>query len=247
MKTIFDIPQTAETPRYISHRGFQPLAPANSLPGFRYAGLLGQWAIETDVHFTRDGKAVCCHNPTVDDTFDGVGAIADMTWKELSALRMNTGNRLDCLTDSDRRIPLFSEYLAVCRKYHSVPFIELKTDDAERVVRLVREAGLEDGGAVMSSVSLDRLAETRKYTKDMFVHWIFGNEENMDRLVGLGFSGMSWNDSDWEHFPQEKIDLCHRHGVRVCLRAGDSRAAVGHMLAMGLDYIPSNCMHGELE
>jgi len=39
--------------RYISHRGFTPLAPENSLPSFYYAGLLGQWAIETDVHIMK--------------------------------------------------------------------------------------------------------------------------------------------------------------------------------------------------
>ena len=51
---IFDIPKT----HFISHRGFTPLAPENSLPSFYYAGLLGQWAIETDVHMTRDGEIV---------------------------------------------------------------------------------------------------------------------------------------------------------------------------------------------
>ena len=47
MKTIFDTPHPV---RYISHRGFMPLAPENSLAGFEYAGLLSQWAIETDVY-----------------------------------------------------------------------------------------------------------------------------------------------------------------------------------------------------
>ena len=48
---IFEIPKT----HFISHRGFTPLAPENSLPSFYYAGLLGQWAIETDLHITKDG------------------------------------------------------------------------------------------------------------------------------------------------------------------------------------------------
>ena len=74
MNKLFSTPQTLSHPRYVSHRGFQPMAPANSLPSFEYAGYLRQWAIETDVHFTRDGVAVCCHNDTVDATFDGTGA-----------------------------------------------------------------------------------------------------------------------------------------------------------------------------
>ena len=84
MQTIFDRPHAV---KYISHRGFQPLAPENSLPSFEYAGLLGQWAIETDVHVTLDGQLVCCHDERLERTFDGEGRIEEMTWAELSALR----------------------------------------------------------------------------------------------------------------------------------------------------------------
>ena len=79
MSKLFDVAQTARYPRFVSHRGFQPLAPANSLPSFEYAGLLRQWAIETDVHMTKDGHLVCIHNKTVDATFNGTGAVAEMT------------------------------------------------------------------------------------------------------------------------------------------------------------------------
>lgn len=37
---LFSRSQSKEYVRYISHRGFQPLAPANSLPSFAYAGAL---------------------------------------------------------------------------------------------------------------------------------------------------------------------------------------------------------------
>lgn len=108
MKSIFDRPRDA---RFISHRGFQPLAPANSLPSFAYAGRLGQWAIESDVRMTKDGVLVCCHDAVVDNTFNGTGAIADMTWAALSALRINKGNRLECFAEEYLRMPRFTEYL----------------------------------------------------------------------------------------------------------------------------------------
>ena len=52
---------------FISHRGFTPLAPENSLPSFLYAGKFKQWAIETDLHLTKDGEVVCCHNDNILD------------------------------------------------------------------------------------------------------------------------------------------------------------------------------------
>lgn len=229
--------------RYISHRGFQPMAPANSLPSFAYAGLLGQWAIETDVRMTRDGMLVCCHDCCVDTTYDGNGQIAEMRWDELKKLRLNQGNRLACLTDEERRMPLFSEYLAICRQFGSVPFIELKTADAEPVLRAIREAGFTEDGVVMSSCNLDWLKEMRRLAPGMFIHWIFGTEDQLDELAALGNAGLSWRVDNCFECPPEKITVAHERGLKVCLRAGDSVESVRHMLSLGLDYIPTNCMH----
>lgn len=244
---LFSRPQSNAYVRYISHRGFQPLAPANSLPSFAYAGALHQWAIETDVHETRDGVLVCCHDARVDALFDGEGAIREMTWAELSRLRMNKGNRLNCLKDEQKRMPLFSEYLSICRHFGSIPFIETKVDQVDKIIHAVHEAGLSDEEVVMSTASLDRLIETRKISKNMFVHWIFGTEDRLEELARLGNAGMSWNYTDPLASPVEKIHLSKEAGVKVCLRAADSVEAVDHMLSLGLDYLPSNCMHNPLQ
>jgi len=232
--------------RYISHRGFRPLAPDNSLPGFVYAGILKQWAIETDVHMTRDGQLVCCHNPSVDATYDATGLISELSWSEISKMRMNTGSRVECLGDEEKRMPLFSEYLAICRKYGSIPFVELKTNDVEPVIQGIRKAGFQDYEVVMSTSVLDRLIETRKLSEEMFVHWIFAREEQLDALACLGNAGLSWNIPDAFACPASKIELAHELGLKVCLRAGDSVETVNHMLALGLDYLPTNCMHESL-
>lgn len=237
---IFDKPGL----RYISHRGFRPLAPDNSLPGFAYAGILKQWAIETDVHMTADGILVCNHDATVDENYNGTGAIKAMTWSELSLLRLKTGNRVECFSDAQRRMPLFSEYLAICKKYNCVPFVEIKTDDAEAVVQAVRAAGFADHEVVMSSIALDRLVAVRRYTEDMFIHWIFAKPEGLEQLSALGNAGISWNYPNCRDCPEEKLRLAHDLGLKVCLRAGDTLEDVEYMQKLGLDYIPTNCMHG---
>ncbi len=240
---LFDTPQVIEHPRYISHRGFTPLAPENSIPSFEYAGLLRQWAIETDVRFTRDGTAVCCHDAETAH-FDLSLPIAQTDWAELEKLRISEGNRLACFRDAQRRLPLFSEYLAVCRRFGAVPFIEMKTPDAGRVVKEVRGAGFDDGEVVMSSSRLDWLLDARREAPRMFLHWIFADEDGLSPLASAGNAGISWNIPDVFSAPQEKIDLAHAMGLKVCLRAGDTFDAVRTMLEMGLDYLPTNCMHG---
>jgi glycerophosphoryl diester phosphodiesterase len=47
---------------------------------------VGAHALELDVHCTRDGHLVVCHDATVDATTDGTGRIADMTLDEVQAL-----------------------------------------------------------------------------------------------------------------------------------------------------------------
>ena len=46
----------------------------------------GAHAIELDVHATRDGHIVVCHDPTVDRTTEAHGAIADLTLEEVQSL-----------------------------------------------------------------------------------------------------------------------------------------------------------------
>jgi glycerophosphoryl diester phosphodiesterase len=47
---------------------------------------VGAHALELDVHSTRDGHLVVCHDATVDATTDGTGRIADMTLEQVQTL-----------------------------------------------------------------------------------------------------------------------------------------------------------------
>ena len=75
-----------ELPKLIAHRGYAVEAPQNSIPAFVEAGKLGFWAVETDVHKTKDGVLVCNHNNSVDEMYYGSGKIAEMTYRELATL-----------------------------------------------------------------------------------------------------------------------------------------------------------------
>jgi glycerophosphoryl diester phosphodiesterase len=77
----------AGAPLLIAHRGGSALAPENTIYAFRRA--LQWWRadlLEIDVQPTRDGDAVVIHDPTVDRTTDGSGAVAGMTVRELAEL-----------------------------------------------------------------------------------------------------------------------------------------------------------------
>ncbi len=67
----------------ISHRGANKYAPQNTLPAFKKAWEIGTDGFETDVHLTKDGQVVLCHNYTIDETSDGKGDISEMRLDEL--------------------------------------------------------------------------------------------------------------------------------------------------------------------
>lgn len=74
-------------PLLIAHRGGSLLAPENTLPAFRDA--VHAWAadmIELDVRASADGRCVVMHDPTVDRTTDGTGAVAAMPYAQLAEL-----------------------------------------------------------------------------------------------------------------------------------------------------------------
>lgn len=70
--------------RIIGHRGWASKAPENTIHGFKLA-LEDErvWAIECDVHLTKDKKIVVAHDPTLDRCSDGKGFISQYTYDEL--------------------------------------------------------------------------------------------------------------------------------------------------------------------
>jgi glycerophosphoryl diester phosphodiesterase len=69
-----------------AHQGGAWEAPSSTLHAIRAALEVGATGIELDVHATKDGRLVVCHDATVDRTTDGEGAIAALTWEELRGL-----------------------------------------------------------------------------------------------------------------------------------------------------------------
>jgi glycerophosphoryl diester phosphodiesterase len=69
-----------------AYRGASNTHPENTLAAFQEAVRLGAHMIEMDVQFTRDRQLVLMHEPTVDRTTNGSGAVADLTLKEIKRL-----------------------------------------------------------------------------------------------------------------------------------------------------------------
>jgi glycerophosphoryl diester phosphodiesterase len=83
----------------VAHRGASAYEPENTLRAFRRAIELGADMSELDAHLSKDGHVMIMHNPTVEKTTNGTGAIKDMTLAELKALDAGKGERIPTLQE----------------------------------------------------------------------------------------------------------------------------------------------------
>ncbi|WP_442602000.1 glycerophosphodiester phosphodiesterase [Paenibacillus sp. KN14-4R] len=73
----------ANRPLIIGHRGAAGEAPENTLGSFQLALEQGAEGLELDVHLSKDGQLVVCHDATLDRTTDMTGYIHQLTVEEL--------------------------------------------------------------------------------------------------------------------------------------------------------------------
>jgi len=119
----------------IAHRGDSAHFPENTVPSFDRAVELGADAIEFDLRVSRDGEVVIIHDPAVDRTTNGSGAVDSFTVAELKRLDAGArfspdGGQTFPFRGKGLAIPTFDEMLA---RYASIPLlIEVKIPEAAR-------------------------------------------------------------------------------------------------------------------
>ncbi|HTI65073.1 MAG TPA: glycerophosphodiester phosphodiesterase family protein [Gemmatimonadaceae bacterium] len=147
----------------IGHRGDSAHFPENTAPSFDRAIELGVDAIEFDLRVTRDGAIVVNHDPTVDRTTDGTGAIAAMTLAQVRELDAGARFTVDGEAFPYRgqgiSILTFDELLD---RYRSIPLlIEVKVAAAvEGALRAIERHAAEDR-VLMDSTASDAVEPFR--------------------------------------------------------------------------------------
>lgn len=99
---------TQTFPKLCAHRGFNVVAPENTLPAFACAYALGADEIEFDLWPNAEGKLIVCHDPTVDRTTDGHGFIESLSSEYLQNLDAGIKFSKDY---SGANLPSFEEVL----------------------------------------------------------------------------------------------------------------------------------------
>jgi len=136
----------APVTRVAAHRGGAALWPENSLLAFRSALALGVDALELDLHLTADGEVVVLHDPTLERTSSGRGAVRDARLADLASVRLKTPEGAATV----ERVPTLAQVLDLVAQSSSELLPEIKLDAhrqrydgiEEKVLALIRARGL---------------------------------------------------------------------------------------------------------
>jgi len=203
---------TGET-RVIAHRG--GTGPDGTIAGCRRTMAEGVRFLELDVRLTRDGHAVILHDPTVDRTTDGRGAIDGLTLAEVK--KLDAGVKFD-RAYAGERIPTVLELLRAVGP-SAVVLLELKVPQAaEPVVHAIQAAEAFDRAVVRTTdkeiLRKVRDRDPRFLTGTMGVMPDFGEvEEIVTQLKSLGVR--SFTPQTGRSVIRPLVDRFHAAGIAV--------------------------------
>ncbi|NLC43810.1 MAG: glycerophosphodiester phosphodiesterase [Clostridiales bacterium] len=110
-------------PIIYAHRGSSAYAPENTEAAFVRALEMQAGGIEIDVHLSKDGRVVICHDEKVDRVSNGTGYIKDLTLKELKTLDFGAWFSDEFIGES---ILTLEELLEMLSDWDGILNIELK-------------------------------------------------------------------------------------------------------------------------
>ena len=229
-------------PRVCAHRGFNTVAPENSMPAFGAAVALGAQEIEFDLWPTADGEIVSCHDATLERVSDGCGKVYEHTYEELKPLDFGAkfGEKFRGL-----RIVRFEDIL---RKFGGqvIMNIHIKTLSHEyneaamqKIVSLIRQYDCEK--YVYFMIAHDGVARMfREYAPD--IPLCMGNLKEtpwsiVDRAIAVGAKKVQLFKP---YFNQEMIDKAHAHGILCNVFYADDVEEALRYRRMGIDTILTN-------
>lgn len=228
-----------DDPVYLTaHRGFSGIAPENTLPSFELACQKDFFAIECDVHLTKDLKWVICHNKTIDKTTNGEGKICNYTFDEIRKFDITFGNNIDKY--KNLKLPSLDEYLDICKKYNATPEIEVKggrgSEKLTEIIDKLKEKGLLEK-AIIISFDWKIIAKLKEYSPNT-EYWFlseFVDDWGIKMCKKYGFRyALSASTSD------KQIKKAIKENVGVSIWTVDRLERMEELYKLGVRYFTSN-------
>lgn len=230
-------------PRVCAHRGFNTVAPENSMPAYGAAVAMGAEEIEFDLWPTLDNELVSLHDPTLDRVSTGTGHVWEHTLAELSAL--DFGVRF---SDAYQGLKIL-QFEDILKKLscHTIMNIHVKTLDNDhpydedllrKIIRLIEKYDCQQHCYITSGN--DHLLRQLGRLAPHIRRCVGGGNEPwrvVERAIDMHCEKVQLFKP---YFDQAMIDRAHEHGIRVNVFWADDPAEARRFLDMGIDTILTN-------
>lgn len=231
--------------KIIAHRGANKKAPQNTVPAFVTAINEGTDGFETDVHLTRDGIPVICHNYTIDATSDGRGPITSYKLEELKKFDFGSYFSEEF---KNTPLPTLDEFLEITSNSDcEIINIELKCPTDNNILRLVEKTleSVKKHGCldrvIISSFSPEVLMTVKKTDprcKTAFLYPI--NNPAVCRFILYPFFMVKKIGCDIIHpayiaVTKNLVAMAHKMGIQVNVWTVNEKNTIIKLLEYGVD------------
>jgi glycerophosphoryl diester phosphodiesterase len=234
-------------PLIVAHRGASSTHPENTLASFEAAIALGAPIVELDVRVSADGVPVVMHDPTVDRTTDGSGAVHELSAAELGGL--NAGTR-----DEPAAVPMLAEVLDLASGRAAVA-LEIKNLPGEPGFDPRREAAVEAvhaalertafrGPVLLIAFSPASITASRAIAPEVPTGFLTTRlvdpRDALSHAAAMGHDLVLPGTLALEPVGEAFVSEVHDAGLRVGTWTADDPGEVARLLSWGLDAVASN-------
>ncbi len=226
-----------------AHRGASGYAPENTLPAFQLAVDMKADGIECDIHYSKDGHFIVCHDETVDRTSNGTGIISEMTLSEIKAL--DFGKKFD-EKFAGVTAPTLEEMLDVVKDM-SVINIEIKEfgrgRDEEAILNqfydILTSYGIVER-VIVSSFDARLLKHLKDLHSDIYTCYLYVKmEKSAAYSQGLGCSAIHPYFANG-YLTSSTVKSAHRRGMKVNAWTANTDSEIRRVIKLGCDGVITN-------
>lgn len=230
--------------RLVAHRGLSGLETENTHAAFIAAANRSYYAIETDVHVTRDGRYICIHDDTTGRVATRNLTVENTDYKELRQILLH--ERDGGTGRTDLRLPSLEEYIRICRQYDKVSFLELKNRIASshihKIITLLRR-NHQLGNTVFISFDRDNLIDLRAMLPTHQMQYLC-EKLTPDVLLFLKRYHLDL-DISARALTRLGIEAVHQLGQAINVWTINDAKSAKEWIGQGVDFITTNILEQE--
>lgn len=225
-------------PLCIAHRGKHDQYFENTINAFKEAAKGDYFGIETDIHLTKDHYWVIHHDP--DFLSNGQKyVIKDLTKDEIIKLPLDNEQG-----DKEAYIPLFEDYLKICKESGKRPIIEIKPQNPKakylkKIVKYIDGYMGIDNVHFIAFYPWPLIKLRNRYHKKVHLQHLLEPGHYKTLYKWAKFYKMDIDIED-KILSQELIDLFHKKNLKVNVWTVDGIDNLRKFEEMGVDYITTN-------